>query len=625
MKLTHEYTSDLEPRIKYIAILMVSFLLVVVVRLYYLQILRGDHYRFFSTENSIKESKIPAVRGVVFDKDGRILVESRPAFDVVAIPQYVLESRKVLSTLSRYLKIPVETLEASWEKRKNQPSYQPVIFKKDVSRDEIALILTRKGAWYNEEGPDDLRGVEVVVHFERSYSNGELAPHVFGYVKEIDGDNLKEYSELYPGRYSIGDRIGINGLEKVWDLDLRGYDGYEQHVVNAVGKEVDFEGVAEHLEQRPTIAGNSLYLTIDEDIQAVAQSFFAKGDSPSSGKSGAAVMIDVETGGVLAMYSSPAYDLNALADAGGGDYWLSVAADRKNYLINRAIQGAYPPASTYKVVTAIAGLSEKVVKLDEQIYCSGAYFFGGRPYRCWREGGHGYISLKDAISQSCDVYFYIVGKRLGVDRLAKYAKLLGLGSRTGISLPDERSGLIPTSDWKIGRFNVPWQEGETLSVAVGQSYNLVTPLQNALVAAQIANGGKAIEPHIVDHVISSNGEKIYQWAPQKKGRMDIPKDVLDAVKEGMVGAVASPSGTAHRLSKYKFSVGGKTGTAQVVALEANANCRGDKCRDHAWFICFAPTDKPKVAAAVLVEHGGFGASASAPIAGAMLEKYFEKL
>jgi penicillin-binding protein 2 len=301
MELTHEYTSDVEHRFKYVILIIIVALLIVLGRLYYLQIIKGDFYRFFSTENSIKEITIPAVRGMIFDRRGQVLVESRPSYDIVVIPQYVINPKKVLETISRYVNVPVEDLEAVWDKRKRQAPYQPLLMKEDVSRDDVARILAHKGPWYEEGETDDFRGVEVVTNYVRTYPSGTLATHVLGYVREIDADRLKKYQKLYPYRYFIGDRIGLRGVEEIWDLELRGYDGYEQHIVNAVGREVDYEGIADQLEQRPAVPGNSLVLTLDRDVQEVAQSYFEEGVGDEStayalskGKKGAAVMVDVK-------------------------------------------------------------------------------------------------------------------------------------------------------------------------------------------------------------------------------------------------------------------------------------------------------------------------------------------
>ena len=631
MELTHEYTADVEHRPGYAIWIIIAFLLIVLVRLYYLQVLKGDFYRFFSTENSIKESTIQAVRGMIFDRRGQLLVESRPAFDVVLVPQYVVDAPKVFATLSRYLNMPVEEIEAKWKTRTQQAPYQQIIIKSDVSRDDVAAIRVRKSPWYIEADPDDFRGVEVAVRYQRTAPNGTLATHLIGYVREIDPGRLEKFQKLYPHRYYIGDQVGQRGIEESYDLMLRGFDGYEQHVVNAVGREVEYEGISSQLEAKPATPGDSLVLALDKDVQEIAQSFFeGTGDNEfalSKGKNGAAVVVDVRNGGIIAMYSSPSYDLNKLASPEGSQYWQEISSNPRGYLINRAIQGGYPPGSTYKPVTAVAALSESVIKPEQTVTCGGALMYGGRAYHCWAKGGHGAISLHRAIVQSCDVYFYQMGLRLGVDRLAKYAKLLGLGSKTGILLSDERSGLVPTSEWKEKRFGIPWQEGETLSIAVGQGYDLVTPLQNALVAAYIANGGKKLEPHMVEAAYDAKGQKVFEWMPrQKSGKdQDIPisKDVLKLVREAMVGVVGEVGGTAHRLSTYPVKMGGKTGTAQVYQLDGKVACLGEKCKDHAWFIGFAPAENPQIAAAVVVEHGGFGASAAAPIVGAMLQKYFD--
>jgi len=630
MELTHEYTADVEHRFGYAVWIIVAFLFIVLTRLYYLQVLKGDFYRYFSTENSIKESTIPAVRGMLFDRRGQLLVESRPAFDIVIVPQYVVDPPKVFATLSRYLNMPVEDIEAKWKTRTSQAPYQQIVIKSDISRDEVAAIRVRKSPWYNESNPDDFRGADVAVRYQRTAPNGTLASHLVGYVREIDTNRLERFQKLYPHRYFIGDQVGLRGIEESYDLMLRGFDGYEQHVVDANGREIEYEGISSQLEEKSAIPGDSVVLTLDKDVQEVAQSFFEgtgeHAEAVSKGKRGAAVVVDVREGGIVAMYSSPSYDLNKLSSPEGSQYWLEIAKDPKGYLINRAIQGAYPPGSTYKPVNAVAALSEGVIKFDQTVTCAGALMYGGRAYHCWAKGGHGAISLHRAIVQSCDVYFYQMGLRLGVDRLAKYAKLLGLGAKTGIALSDERSGLIPTSEWKEKRFGIPWQEGETLSIAVGQGYDLVTPLQNALVAAYIANGGKKLRPHMVKGAYDARGEQVYEWKPPESSKEDdipISKDVLKMVREAMVGVVGEVGGTGHRLSTYPIKMGGKTGTAQVVQLDSKVACIGEKCRDHAWFIGFAPAEDPQIAAAVVVEHGGFGASAAAPIVGAMIQKYFD--
>lgn len=614
MKIAQDYTSDIEGRYKYLLAIVAAFILIVLGRLYYLQVIKGEFYHFFSTENSIKEIKIPAARGMIFDRRGQVLVENRPSFELVLVPQYVLDPPKVFASIEKLIGIPREEIEAVWDTRFKQPKYQPLVIRDDITAEEVAAIRARKNPWYVKEDDIDLRGADVRVRYRRTYPQGNIATHVLGYVREIDKDRLTKYRKEHPGRYFIGDDVGVRGIEEIRDLELRGRDGFDQRVVNAVGREVDYAGIADQLEHQEAIAGNSIVLTVDKDLQELARDMFGE-------RSGAAVAVDPNDGSVLCMYSSPSYDLNMLSGPGASDYWNEIAADPNGYLVNRAIQGAYPPGSTYKIVTGIAALSEGLVKPDERVRCSGGLHYGGRIFRCWAKGGHGPISYHRSLVQSCDVYYYLMGLRLGPDLLAKYAGYLGLGKRTGIGLADERSGLIPTESWKEKRFGVPWQKGENLSIAVGQGYDLVTPLQNAMMLAQVVNGGYKISPHLVEAVFDWEGNEVYRWKPpNKREKLPISGDILQLAKEALAGVVQE-GGTGARLKSFEVPMGGKTGTAQVVSLDSA--CVGEKCRDHAWFVGFAPTDKPEIATAVVVEHGGFGAAAAAPIVGALMQRYID--
>lgn len=617
MRLTHEYMLDIEDRFKYGIAFVFALIIIVIARLYYLQVINGDFYRFFSDQNSIKAITIPAVRGMIFDRRGQVLVDNRPSFNIVVVPQYVVDPARTLSSISELLGVPREELDAIWEKRNAQPRYQPLVVKQDVSQDDVAMIKSRKNPWQDPLDAYDLRGVDAEVRFERTYPESNIAAHLLGYVKEIDTERLAKYGKEHAGKYRIGDLVGVSGLEEAWDPMIRGEDGYEERIVNAVGREVDYEGISSELETQPARAGASLRLTVDRDLQEIAREML--GD-----RIGAAVAIDVKTGGVIAMYSSPSYDLNRLSGSTGNDYWTYISQHPSKFLLNRAIQGGYPPASTYKILMALAALSEGVIKPDEKVTCHGALIYGGRPYHCWRKGGHGSIAVHEAIVSSCDVFFYNMGLRLGVDRIAKYANMIGFGRKTGVPLSDERPGLIPTSEWKEKRFGVPWQAGENLSIAVGQGYDVVTPIQNAILAATVANGGKKRDLHFVDSAFSVEGDEVFRWAPKEKEEfVQIDPAVIEIVRKAMAGVVSEPGGTAHRLSKYKVSMGGKTGTAQVIQLDGKAVCKSDICKDHAWFIGFSPVEDPEIAAAVVVEHGGFGASAAAPIVGAMLQKYYD--
>jgi penicillin-binding protein 2 len=616
MRLVQEYTVDIEHRFKYATITVIVLFLIVLARLFYLQVMRGSFYQFFSSENSIKEIRIPAARGMTFDRHGKVLVENRSSLCVTVIPQYVADPAKLKMTLTTLLGMTPEEVDAAWARRKQQPSYQPLVIKKDVSLEEASLIRAHKNPWETQDGPYDLRGVEVELRYQRIYPESNIVSHVLGYVREIDPKKLAIYRDQYPGRYRSGDEVGVGGIEESWDTVLRGQDGFEQRVIDAMGREVDYEGISAQLIQQPALPGSSLKLTIDRDLQMIARDLFGA-------RNGGAVAIDPDSGAVLALFSSPSYDMNRLSGPEGGAYWKELLSGKNKAMLNRAIQGGYPPGSTYKIVTATAALSEGVVKPDETVNCGGALVYGGRAFHCW--GVHGPISIHRAIVSSCDVYFYQMGLRLGVDRLAKYANLLGLGHKTGVPLPGEKGGLIPTSAWKEKRFGVPWQRGEDLSISVGQGYNVVVPIQNALLASHIANGGKEIELHLVDSVYDVKGQETYRWKPSGERSLGLDPQVLDIVKKGMAGVVAEAGGTAHRLSTYSVPMGGKTGTAQVYQFDSAAGCRAENCKDHAWFIGFAPVEHPVIAMAVVVEHGGFGAAAAAPIVGAMMQHYVEEL
>lgn len=610
MQLAHGYTEDIEHRHRFMSGVIIFFFVLVFVRLFFLQIVYGERYRFFSTENSIKQVHLPAPRGVIVDRRGEILVDNRPAFDVVVIPQYVVDPPKVLASLGNILSLDPVFLDEVWEKRLTQPKYQPLVVARDVPLDRVTFIRSRQGPWYHEESPLDFRGVEVHLRYQRTYPDGTLASHLLGYVREIDAERLEKLQKEFPGRYRRGDRLGIRGVEERLDLSLRGHAGLEEHVVDAAGREVDYEGVIGELRRKDVDPGDKLMLTIDARLQKEARDALL-------GKRGAVVMLEVNTGNILALASAPAFDLNRLAGPEGNDYWNLLVQDETDPLVNRPLQGTYPPASTYKIVTGVAALAEGVAKPEEEIFCGGGLRVGNRIFHCWQHTGHGLVNFHRAVVGSCDVYFYEMGRRLGVDRLAAYASRLGLGKKTGIELDDEKSGLIPTSQWKREQFGEPWQLGETPSVAVGQGYDLVTPLQNALMVARLVNGGKEIVPKVVQESGQDPESRIQDL------EIGIDQEVMEKMRKALVGVVHEPGGTAGRLKSLPIAVGGKTGTAQVIQLSPGFVCTDEWCRDHAWFVGFAPADKPEVAIAILVEHGGFGASSAAPIAGSLFKRYSE--
>lgn len=619
MDLTRDYLPELEPRLKRFLAVMLICVGCIMLRVYYLQGIKGNFYRLFSEENSIHEIPIPALRGVMLDRNNIPLVDNRQAFDLVITPQYVADPKPLFEILQKQLQIPAKFLETQWEKRRRQPAYQPIPILKDVSMDIVSWVKVHKSPWSQVRPNMDLRGVDIRMRYEREYPEKDMASHVLGYLREIDKGRLEKYRGRPAQRYQRGDQVGVNGLEEIWDLEMRGQDGSSQKVINAVGREVAYAGIEDELIQKEAKAGNHLKLTLDARLQKVARDFF-------KGKKGAAVALDPKDGAVLLMFSAPTFDLNLLGGEEGNAYWQKIVIHPDRYLLNRSIQGAYPPGSTYKIVAATAALQEGVVQPSHEFFCDGSFHFGNRDFHCWRKDGHGRVSFHRALVASCDVYFYNVGLKLGVDRLAKYANAFGLGEPTGIELSNERSGLIPTSAWKEDKYKSPWAEGETLSIAIGQGYNSVTPLQEAVMISVVANGGKRVKPYLVQSIVDPvTGEEKFiprEEVSKKEGEVVFSEGALAQVKDALAGVVSDPEGTAHRLSLLNIPMGGKTGTAQVISL--GKGCRGGGCSDHAWFVAFAPVENPTIAVAVLVENGGHGSSAAAPLAGEIIKTYLEK-
>lgn len=409
--------------------------------------------------------------------------------------------------------------------------------------------------------------------------------------------------------------MGKMGLERLREKDLRGEKGRHYMEVNALGFE------QRNLKGIDPLPGNDLQLTLDVDMQQAAEEIMMAED-----KSGAVVAIEVNTGRLLIVASSPVLELDKFIGGISHKNWNAMLDNPHHPLLNKVVQGQYPPGSTYKIVTAIAGLAEGVIGPETILYCPGHYRFGNRTYNCWKHSGHGAVDLKRALSESCDVYFYQVGQRLGVDRLAGYAKRLGLGRRTGVEMEHEKTGLIPTAEWKMKRYGKPWQEGETLSVAIGQGFDLVTPIQLALMTATVANGGTLYKPSLIEQVRDPDGRVIEQFKPVVLDRFTGQEHNLDLVRKGLIEAVNGRHGTGKKARLKNITVAGKTGTAQVVRLKQYKHLKEKdipyKYRDHAWFTCFAPAENPEIAVSVLVEHGLHGGSAAAPIAKAVLEKYF---
>ena len=571
-------------------------------RLWYLQVARGSEMRSMSESNRIRLVRVPAARGVVYDRHGEILVDNRPSFDVVFVPEDARERRRqVLRNLAGYLGNDEPGLMQAVRAPSKRPPYEGIVLRRDVDWQGVVALETHQF---------DLPGVSLQVGPKRYYPDGPLEAHLLGYVGEVSETELASGSGYRPGEL-----LGKAGLEKSWDDDLRGVPGGEQVEVDALGRRMRV------LEDVPDLPGSTLTLTLDRDLQEAADRALGEHD-------GAIVALDPRSGEVLAMVSHPAYDPNVFARGIRREEWRALVQDRKHPLNNRAVQGQFPPGSTFKVAVATGALEKGVVNSSTGVSCSGGIPFGNHFFRCWKKGGHGAVNLHRAITESCDVFFYQIGRRLGVDGIAEYAHRLGLGIPTGIRLEHEKAGTIPDTAWKKRRFNQPWFEGETLSVAIGQGYVTATPLQMANLAATIANGGTRYRPFYVKRVEAPDGTLRHEFEPEVLGEAHLKPSTLEQVRAGMRDVVMSDSGTGKKARVLGIEVAGKTGTSQVVKMgeDRNRQNRGaEATRDHAWFIAFAPVEAPEIAIACIVEHaGGGGGAFAAPVVQQVLEHYFTR-
>jgi len=608
-KLTHRDDGDLsgyKKKALHSLVVLIAFFAVVVTRLWYLQVQQGNYYSELADSNRVRSLEIAAPRGNIYDRRGREIVTNRPSFNVVWIRENNKINDEWLKTLTRILGQDSSSLLEKIRKMSGVPGHIPVRLAEDINWETVARI---------ENNRMYLPEIKIEVVPLRIYHYGNLASHLIGYMGEINKTELDQADQqLYRG----GDLIGKMGLERLRESDLHGEKGHDFMEVNALGFE------QKNLKGDEPLPGRDLYLTLDVELQKIAEEEMAVGN-----RAGAVVAMEANTGRVLALASAPTLNLDEFVGGISQKDWQAMLNNPLHPLVNKLVQGQYPPASTYKTVTALAGLAEGIVTPETTLYCSGTHQFGNRVYRCWKKGGHGPVSFKRAVAESCDVYFYQVGQRLGVDRLARYAHLFGLGSKTGIEMEHEKPGLIPTSEWKKKRYGQPWQEGETLSVAIGQGFDLATPVQVAVMTMVIANGGTRYKPAIVEQVRDPEGRVVSSFTPEVLSRLSGQGKNLKLVREGMVEAVNSKRGTGReaQIDAQGIVVGGKTGTAQVVRL---AQYKGLKeanipyeYRDHAWFTCFAPASNPEIVVTVLVEHGLHGGSASAPIAAKILNRYFE--
>lgn len=591
----HDELRELQQRL----VLFRAGLLLVVglltLRLWYLQISEGSYYRDLSENNRTRVVVLEPVRGLIYDRHGVLLANNVPSFGLYVTLEDVKDRTALIESLVKLVGLDEAEIRKKLSERGSR--LLPRKVKDGLTLREAALIESHRL---------DLPGVTVRAESQRNYPNGSMAAHLLGYVGEVSSDQLEkpEYAELHPG--SI---IGQYGVEKTYDRFLRGRAGHKTVEVDAMGHEKRTVAV-----EKP-LAGDDLYLTIDARLQALAEQLLGE-------ESGAIVAIETATGDVLAMASRPVFDPNMLSHELTAKQWEKIVQDEGHPLTNRATQGQYPPGSTFKIVVAAAGLETGAVTTATRVRCLGGFPFGGRVYRDWKAQGHGVMDVVDAIVDSCDVFFYTIGQKLGIDTMAEFADRFGLGHETGIELPSERAGIVPSTAWKTRVRNEVWLPGETISAAIGQGYTTVTPMQMAMVMAAVAGNGDSFRPRVVRAIKERATGQVLELPSLPRPKLALKPDTYAVLHEALEGVVTR--GTAGRARSSQVRIAGKTGTAQTVALKDERKKEHElpkKLRDHAWFVSYAPADEPSIAVAVLVENMGHGGSWAAPLARQLIEAY----
>jgi penicillin-binding protein 2 len=563
-----------------------------------MQVVEHAQFEEMAENNHQRTLALRAPRGIVFDRDLKVLVENRRSYSISIVREHTKDLNRTVRLLSEAIGVDEAMIRQVVDRHRREPSYRPIMIVQDATLAQVAAVKARR---LDFELPDIV--VEQVP--TRQYPEA-MAAHLFGYVGEVNDAQVTDSDGL-----KSGDIVGQAGIEKVYNSLLMGADGAKRVVVNSVGREIRV------LDEDPPTEGKRLQLTIDADVQRSVEDAFK-----ASGFNGASVVLDPSNGDVLAFTSVPAYDPNAFAAGVDRATWASLNTDADRPLNDRAIQGRYSPGSTFKMAVALAGLEEGIITPDFHAHCAGHANFYGRDFKCWKKGGHGAIDLRHAIEQSCDVYFYTVGNMVGVDKINKWATLLGLGVKSGIDLPNEVQGLVPSTEWKREKMHEKWYAGETISVSIGQGQVSLTPVSMAVYMATLANGGTRVTPHLLKAVDDGNGWKPVP-PPPPQSRIDIDPQKLQAIRDGlwMVVNAAGTGGTA-RIAGHDVS--GKTGSAQVISNAGRAAARTTKnLRDHGWFVFFAPRDNPTIAGVVFAEHGIHGGNA-ARITHHILDTFFAK-
>ncbi len=574
-----------------------------------LQVVQHAKYEELAENNHQRTLALRAPRGLVFDRGGRVMVENRHSYSISIVREHTKDLNRTVSMLADVLRIDESYVRGIVDRHRREPTYRPITIIQDASLAQVAAVVARR---LDSELPD----VAVLPTPTRRYPD-TLAAHLFGYVGEVSDAQVAADDSL-----KSGDLTGQSGIERVYNSYLMGVDGARRVVVNSVGREI------RTLDEEPPTEGKRLQLTIDYDVQKAIEDAFKVANDDGVATAGAAVVLDPRNGEVLGFTSRPAYDPNAFAGGIDRSTLTSLNGDELKPFQNRAIQGRYSPGSTFKMAVALAGLEEGIITPEYRAYCPGHANFYGREFHCWsdRKGGHGSIDLRRAIAESCDVYFYTVANMVGIDKINKWATALGLGVMSGIDLPNEVQGLVPSTEWKREKMHEKWYAGETISVGIGQGQVSVTPVSMAVYMSTLANGGTRVTPHLLKQIDDGSGWKPVP-SPAPKSVVAIDHDKLEAIRDGMwqvVNGTGWATGQSARVAGH--DVAGKTGSSQVISAQGRAiaaNKTARNLRDHGWFVFFAPKEDPRIAGVVFLEHGIHGGNA-ARVTHHILETFFAK-
>jgi penicillin-binding protein 2 len=551
-----------------------------------LQIIDSDRYAQLAERNRVRSIPIIAPRGSMLDREGRVLVDSYPSFSVLLLRDAPGQVERLLPQIADGLSMTLDEVKQEIDAAKAMPKFQPIVIKPEASPSDIAFIESHRA---------DMPVLEMLMVHRRRYPHGDMLASAIGYVGEVSAEQV----EASDSKLKPGDTVGKAGLERVYNDTLMGTDGLRRVIVNSIGKEVG------RLEQQDAVPGKPIQLTIDYDLQSIADSYMAD-------KEGAVVAMDGRTGEILAMVSRPTFDPKDFAVRVSAAEWRSLNSDPRTPLLNRAIQGQLAPGSVFKIVMATAMLESKALPENFTAICPGHADFYGRIFHCWRPAGHGVVDLHKAIVDSCDVFFYTIGQKLGIDRIHEYATGLGLGRRTGVDLPSEEAGLIPSEEWVQRVYHHKWYAGETISVAIGQGSVTVTPIQLVRMIAAVATGGDLLQPHLLKNFSA------------KADRFPLAEDTVEQVTQGMYGVI-NEGGTGASLKLQNIEFSGKSGTAQLMSYDAGSRLGKKGKETNGWFVGYAPRRNPEIVVAAVIqgssEHGG---TTAGPVVRDIVKAYYDK-